>query len=108
MLLLLWFVPSKVGTQGKEFLKYGGRGRSRTHQALSQPLTGFEDQAPHRGRRSSNILGLNTQRALHISTGHKYAHVAFPAGEVQAIKVLQNLNGKVAPGPKFIFQTSHR
>ena len=33
--------------------KYGGRGRSRTHQALCQRLTGVEDQAPHRGRRSS-------------------------------------------------------
>ena len=56
MLLLWWFVPSKVGAQGKELLKYGGRGRSRTHQALSQPLTGFEDQAPHRGRRSSSTF----------------------------------------------------
>ena len=34
----------------------GGRGRSRTHQALCQHLTGFEDQAPHRGRRSSIVL----------------------------------------------------
>ena len=100
MLLLLWFVLSKVGTHGKELLKYGGRGRSRTHQALSQPLTGFEDQAPHRGRRSSNISGLNTQRSLHISTGQKYTHVTLPASKVQAIKVLKNLNGQIAARPK--------
>ena len=34
----------------------GGRGRSRTHQAHSMHLTGFEDQAPHRGHRSSEAF----------------------------------------------------
>ena len=40
--------------------RYGGRGRSRTHQALCQHLTGFEDQAPHRGCRSSVVLKLES------------------------------------------------
>jgi hypothetical protein len=41
--------------------KFGGRGRSRTHQAPKWHLTGFEDQAPHRGRRSSKCYDtLNT------------------------------------------------
>ena len=71
--------------------KYGGRGRSRTHQALCQHLTGFEDQAPHRGRRSSVFLGLESASdSLWIGN---YTLITLPLCEVNAVEELEDFNG---------------
>jgi hypothetical protein len=67
--------------------KSGGRGRSRTHQALCQHLTGFEGQAPHRGRRSSE--NLITKPLLDHLRVRNDPSVSVALGDVNTVKKLE-------------------
>ena len=71
--------------------EYGGRGRSRTHQALCQHLTGFEDQAPHRGRRSSMVLYLKSA-ADRLRIGD-CTLITLSLREVNTVEELEYFNG---------------
>ena len=82
--------------------KYGGRGRSRTHQALCQHLTGFEDQAPHRGRRSSIVLKLES--AANSPRVGDCTLITLSLREVNTVEELKYFNRQLPANAKRLFE----
>ena len=99
----------------------GGRGRSRTHQALSQHLTGFEDQAPHRGCRSSYrlsslvcrshpkaLMPLGNQTFFDSCFIDDHSLVTVSSRKAQTVKVFQYFDGEFPSDVELVFVSDYR